>query len=372
MKFGERERFLISPFLVFFTIHCSQVGVGILSLPNRINEKVGHDGWISVALAGGVVHLLIWMIYKIFNDQEINMIDVNTRYFGQWIGTMLNIALLTYFFLFALIVLRTYVEIIKVWVFPLMGAWQFCLILLVMTYYTVSGGFRVVAGLCFWGVVIPISTIFPMLFFPLEYAHYRNLLPVFDHSVVEILKGAKGVTFEYLGFEMILIYYSFIKHPAHSHKWAQWANALTTFIYLVVVLIATVFYNEEQIRHVIWPTLTLAKIPEIPFIERMEYIVISIYVLVIFPIICLATWSVTYGLKRMFALKQKFTLPVIVSLLFIASVSLDKREHIQQLGTLVSTVGFYVLMGYIPTIYCITFFVRKLKSKGRVVRKEEV
>lgn len=176
MQQTEHERFHISPFFVFFTIHCSQIGVGILSLPNLLNEETGHDGWMSVIIAGTIIHILIWMIYKIFKSAGENkdVIQVNVQYFGKWIGNMVNVVLLVYFFSFALIVMRIYTEIIQVWVFPLMGAWQFCLIILVLTYYTVSGGFRVVVGLCFWGVMIPLLIIVPMLVFPLEYAHYRN------------------------------------------------------------------------------------------------------------------------------------------------------------------------------------------------------
>lgn len=366
MKQTERERFLISPFFVFFTIHCSQVGVGVLSFQRRLNEKAGHDGWISIIIAGAVVHLLIWMIYKIFQLSESNedVIYMNIRYFGKWLGNALNAGLLVYFLLLALIVLRLYIEVIQVWMFPLMGTWQFSLILLLLTYYTVSGGFRIVVGLCVWGVVIPFLTIFPMLFFPLEYAHYRNLLPILDHSVIDIFKGAKEVTVEYLGFEMLLMYYSFVKDGQQSYKWAQWANVFTMFIYLVVIFISIVFYNEEQIKHIIWPTLTLGKIPEIPFIERMEYIIISIYVFVVFPIICLAVWSVTRGLKRIISLKQRISLPFILIVLFAASILFNKREEIEQLGKIVSTIGFYLLVGYIPALYMYVSFMKRFKSKA--------
>ncbi|MBB5323904.1 spore germination protein (amino acid permease) [Anoxybacillus tepidamans] len=368
MKQAERERFLISPFFVFFTIHCSQVGIGVLSFQRNLNEKAGHDGWISVIIAGIAAHFLIWMIYKIFqlSGSSEDVTNINIQYFGKWFGNVLNIGFVVYFLLLALIVLRLYIEVIQVSMFPLMGTWQFSLILLLLTYYTVSGGFRVVVGLCVWGVVIPLLTIFPMLFFPLEYAHYRNFLPILDHSVIDIFKGAKEVTVEYLGFEMLLMYYSFVKDGQQSHKWAQWANVFTMFIYLVVIFISTVFYNEEQIKHIIWPTLTLGKIPEIPFIERMEYIIISIYVLVVFPIICLAVWSVTRGLKRIAALKQRVSLPFILIILFIASLFFNKREEIEQLGKIVSTAGFYLLVGYIPALYMYASFMKRFKSKASI------
>lgn len=366
MNQPERERFFVSPFFVFFTIHCAQVGIGVLSFQRQLNEKVGHDGWMSVIVAGVASHLLIWMIYKIFylSGNSEDVIQLNVQYFGKWIGNVFNIGLVIYFFLLALIVLRLYIEVIQVWMFPLMGTWQFSLILLLLTYYTVSGGFRIVVGLCLWGVVIPLLTIFPMLFFPLEYAHYRNFLPIFDHSAIDILKGAKEITVEYLGFEMLFMYYSFIKNGQQSQKWAQWANGFTMFIYLVVIFISTVFYNEEQVKHIIWPTLTLGKIPEIPFLERMEYIIISIYVLVVFPIICLAVWSVTRGLKRIISLQQRLSLPFVLITIFVASLLFNTREEIDKLGKIVSMIGFYLVVGYIPAFYVYASFMKRFKWKA--------
>ncbi|MBA2874238.1 GerAB/ArcD/ProY family transporter [Thermaerobacillus caldiproteolyticus] len=358
------ERFLISPFLVFFIIHCSQVGVGVLSFQRAVMKEAGHDSWMSVIVASCVVHVLIWIVYKIFQSapNAEDIVSLHAQYLGKWLGNLLSVLLLIYFFLLALTVLRTYIEIIQVWMFSLIGAWQFSLIFLLLTYYTVLGGFRVVVGLCFWGVVIPLWVILPMLFFPLEYAHYRNLLPIFDHSLIDIFRGAKAMTVQYLGFEMLLMYYSFLKHPEQSHKWAQWGNAFTTLIYLIVIFISLVFYNEEQVQHIIWPTLTLAKIPEVPFIERMEYIVLSIYVLVIFPIICLAVWSVSRGAKRIFSIKQRKSVPIILSLLFVVSLFIVQRENIEKLNMLTSKIGFYVVIVYIPVLYIYISIAKRFKK----------
>jgi spore germination protein (amino acid permease) len=270
--------------------------------------------------------------------------------------------LLVYFFLLAFTVLRTYIEIIKIWMFPLMGTWQFSLIFLALTYYTVLGGFRVVTGLCFWGVVIPLLTIFPMLFFPLEYAHYRNLLPVFDHSIGEIFSASKAMALQYLGMEMLIVYYPFIKQPEKSHKWAQWGNALTTFLYLIIMLVAIVFYNEEQIQHITWPTLTLAKIPEVPFIQRMEYIIISIYVLVVFPIICIAVWSASRIAKKLFSIRQRRFVPVILILLFIGALWFEEKEQIERLNKWTSTIGLYIVIFYIPALYIYVTAANKIKK----------
>ncbi|WPZ19307.1 GerAB/ArcD/ProY family transporter [Geobacillus subterraneus] len=364
MKQAVDERFLISPFLVFFIVHATQVGVGMLGFQRPLMKEAGQDAWMAVLLAGLAAHALISLMYRLlsYSPSGGDIVSLHEHYFGRWFGGVLSTGLLFYYALAAFTVLQSYIEIIKVWVFPLMGAWQFSLIFLVLTYYAVSGGFRVVAGLCFWGVVIPFVTIFPMVFFPLEYAQYRNLLPVFDHSPAQIIKAANDMALQYLGFEMLLMYYPFLKNAPSSQKWAHAANALTTFIYLTVMFISIIFYNKEQIEHVTWPTLTLAKIPQVPFIERMEYIVISIYVLVVFPIIAVSVWAATRIAKQLFSVRQRRSLPVLLACLFIGTLFFQEKTAIERLMQWTAKVGFSVIAVYVPLLYVYVWAAEKVKK----------
>ncbi|NNU82363.1 spore gernimation protein GerB [Geobacillus sp. BMUD] len=364
MKQPIPDRFLISPFFVFFVVHAAQIGVGALSFQRPLMKAVGQDAWMVVLLTGLAAHLLIWFMYRLLSRSPFggDIVLLHQHYFGRWFGGLLSLGVFLYYMLAALMVLQSYIEIIKVWVFPFMGTWQFSLIFLALTYYAVLGGFRVVTGLCVWGVVIPLATIFPMVFFPLEYAQYRNLLPVFDHSFGQLAKASKEMTLQYLGFEMLLMYYPFVKNAPSSQKWAHAANALTTFIYLVIVLISIVFYNKEQIQHVTWPTLTLAKIPEVPFIERMEYIVISIYVLVVFPIITLSVWAATRVVKQLFAVQQRRSLPVLLVILFIGTLLLQEKADIERISQWTAKLGLYLVAVYVPLLCVSVWVVEKVKK----------
>lgn len=364
MKQAIQERFLISPFLVFFVIHATQVGVGALNFQRPLMKEAGQDAWMAVLMAGLSAHVLIWLMYRLLSHLPSggDLVSLHEQYFGRWIGGVLSLGFLFYYALAAFMVLQSYIEVIKVWVFPLMGAWQFSLMFLLMTYYVVSGGFRVVVGLCVWGVVIPLLTIFPMVFFPLEYAQYRNLLPVFDHSFGQLAKASKEMVLPYLGFEMLLMYYPFLKQAPSSQKWAHAANVFTMFIYFVLILISIVFYNKEQIQHITWPTLTMAKIPEVPFIERMEYIVISIYVLVVLPIIAVSIWAATRVIKQLFAVQQRRSLPVLLACLFVGGMFFQEKTHIEQLTEWTAKAGFYLVAVYVPLLYVYVWVAEKVKK----------
>src|SRR3954469_3851102 len=54
----------ISPFLVFFLITSMQFGVGILGFQRFIAKSAGYDAWMSIILAGLMIHIILWMMLK--------------------------------------------------------------------------------------------------------------------------------------------------------------------------------------------------------------------------------------------------------------------------------------------------------------------
>ncbi|MCR8869548.1 spore germination protein [Peribacillus frigoritolerans] len=83
----------ISPFLVFFLIVKIQIGVGVLGFQRIIIQSAGHDAWMAVIISGVVFSLGIWGMYKLLNRQDMDLIGIQKRLFGKWLGGLLNIIL---------------------------------------------------------------------------------------------------------------------------------------------------------------------------------------------------------------------------------------------------------------------------------------
>ncbi len=129
----------------------------------------------------------------------------------------------------------------------------------------------------------------------LEFANYRNVLPVLDHNMIDLLAGTKAMALSFLGIKLAFFYYPFIKNPEQAMKWAQVGNIITTFTYLFIAFVSFVFFSQEQLEITIWATVSLWQIFELPFLERFEYTGISLWLLVVIPNICLALWLLAEG-----------------------------------------------------------------------------
>jgi spore germination protein (amino acid permease) len=230
------------------------------------------------------------------------------------------------------------------------------------TIYIVSGGFRVVTGMCFWGVVLP-SVLLMTIYFPLKYANWNNLLPLLNHSLGDYIISANQIITPYLGPELLLIYFPFIKNNHDSQKWAHISIAYTTILYLIITIVSFVYFNIRQLEHTVWPTLILSKIIRFPFIERFEYIYIFVWLLIILPPCCVFLWGGTRILRTTFNLKPKISLWISSAIVFVIVINLKSEISIENIGSFHSDAGLVFLYCYIPTLFIWLIIINFFKSR---------
>ncbi|WP_057912081.1 GerAB/ArcD/ProY family transporter [Peribacillus muralis] len=363
MEVKPNETKQISAFFVFFLMPGMQIGVGILGFEQVIAKEAGHDAWISVIISGLIINAFIWMCYKLLGrgPNTFDLVAIHQDLFGKWIGNTFNILFILYFIIISITIIRTYIEVIQVWMFPGINVLMLLTIILVLVYSFVTGGFRVLTGFSLIGLVI-VAPLFLLIFFPLKHAHFGNLGPVLDHSFLEIMVACKKMTLNYVGFELLLIYYPFIKKRELSQKWAQFGVLFTMSIYLVSMIVSTAYYHQEQLKGLIWATLTFWKVVDLPFVERFEYVGITLWLFKVLPNICLGVWAASRTMKRVFGVKQKKMVVFILSVILVSGLLLDTHNEIYWFNTLVSRIGFFIIFLYIPFIFIWQSIVYKVRS----------
>ncbi|TYR81771.1 GerAB/ArcD/ProY family transporter [Priestia megaterium] len=363
VKISLNEQYLVSPFYVFFLIYLNIIGVGIMSYQREIVQDAGYDAWISIILSGVSIHIVIWMMYRILAIANNDIMYVHLFCFGKWIGGLFNICLIFYLLVSALIVFRVYIEVVQTWMFPLMETWKISFILLVLIYYIVTSGIRVITGLCFWGFIIAFSILFPLNFFSLEFANVNHLMPLFNHSVKEILSSSKVMLHQYLGFETLFMFYPFIKNPEKSQKWAHFGLLFSIVVYLIIAIITFTVYSEGHLNDTTWPTLTLMKIAELPIIERVEFIIVSTWVLIILPNSSVKIWAACRGIKKLVNMKQRVSLLIVLGLFFFLANVLEEKRQIERLDEMYSNIAFYFVYLYIPFLFLFIYIKHKITKK---------
>ncbi|MFD2444539.1 GerAB/ArcD/ProY family transporter [Bacillus sp. CGMCC 1.16607] len=362
MKVSIPEKSQISHFLVYFLIVGMQVGIGVLGYQKIIAKTAGYDAWISVILAGLSIHFIIWMMYKILETVEGDLVSVHSYLLGEKIGKIISFFFSFYFMMMAIAVLRTFIEVIQVWMFPDFSTFWFTLGFLLVTIYIIYGGFRTVTGIAFFGTVLPFYLIFSF-FYTLPFSHFENLLPIWDHKVSEIIKASRDMSLTYLGYETFLFYYPYLKNPKKSKKWAHIAVSSTTLLYTVLAVVTFSYFSEKQLEKTIWPTLTMWKIVHLPFVERFEYIGIANWNLIILPNLCIAIWCASRILKRTIHIRQNKGVIIVAAICLLGVNIFETREQVNFLNDLTGRIGFYFNFLYVPFLFVVVFITKKVKKK---------
>ncbi len=67
----------------------------------------------------------------------------------------------------------------------------------------------------------------------------------------------------------------------------------------------SIFFSDEELVRSDWATFTMMSNIRFPFLERFEFVGVSIWLLVIIPNMSLYIWAASKGAKKMWHIKQK-------------------------------------------------------------------
>ncbi|WP_458109650.1 GerAB/ArcD/ProY family transporter [Bacillus zhangzhouensis] len=359
-----KEKFQLSPFFVLFLINANQTGIGALSFQTNLVRSVNNDGWIAILIAGLSVNLMIFLIYFMFRQSPTSEFSEITQFvLGKWLGQFFNVLYILYFSSLSLIVLVHYMDVVHVWLFKDIPGLLFAGVLLLLVYYIHTGGFRTVAGWAFFSIVLTYWLTF-VCFYVMKYSHIRLMFPMFDHSMSEMLVGVKDASMTMFGFETLLVYYPFIKKAQTSQKYAQISAAATTVLSMFLFLISIAYYSSAQIKLTKWPTLTLTSIVKLPFIQRFEFIEISMWLLIIIPNVAIPLWAASRMAKQVFHTKQSITLLVLSVIVLTMFTFFIDATSFETFNEWIEYSGFVLIYGFI-TLLAIALLLKKRLVKKR-------
>lgn len=362
-----KENNLVSPYLLFFLMHSTQTGVSVLKFQSVIIRGAGHNAWLSVLVFGLSLHVvLLMMFYILKHSSNGDILTFHQELFGKLLGGIVNIIMACYFSLASLYTLHTYIDILQIWVFDGIANWEYSLLFCILILYIVAGGFRIITGIAFWGIIIPSFMLLSVLYL-LRFLEVSYIFPLFQHGVKDYFISSKEVAPMFLGFETVLVFFSFIKDREKSHKWGHLALLYTTCLYTFITILTFMFFSQGKLHHLEWPTLTMIKIIRFPFLERFEFIFIFTWLLVVMPVICIYLWSAIRCIKITIPnSKPTYLLFGLLVVFFIVNTQFLDIKYSHFMNNLIGFSGLFFLFCYIPFLFLISIVRNKLQNKTNI------
>ncbi|WP_255584935.1 GerAB/ArcD/ProY family transporter [Virgibacillus saliphilus] len=334
-----------------------------MGTPRFVFLKVHQDAWLSIIIALLFILLIIFSMFLILKQYEnADILGIQIDIFGKWFGKILGTIYIIYFIATLISVFITYIEVVKIYIFPEISNLVLGLLLISLIVYSVLGGIRVIVGVSFIFFFLSLWVFF-LLIEPASLIEISNFQPMFQASFSELIQGSYSTTYTFMGFEILFFIYPFIQNKEKAKKPVYMGILVSASIILLTTLIAIGFFGSPQLKTREWALLNLFKMQSIPFLERFDYIVVTEWMMVVLPNMLLLTWGVTYGLKRLYRIPQKITLYVTAALLVITCIFLDQHFLIQAFTDRTSEAAFWLVYVY-PLLLLPIVFAKK-KWRGR-------
>lgn len=333
-------------------IYKTQIGISVLTLPRVLIQGANTDGWMIVIFGGLLSILLSGAIIRIMKYHPGKILyDAMPEYLGKWLGKVLTLLWTVYALLSATLVLFTSIYIVKVWILPNTPFYLLMIIFIIPIYMVARQGVDLLAR--YAELVFLVAFLMPyLLFFALKDVEWLNLLPVLKEGWEPVIKSIGLVLPSFYGFELIFIWYPFLKQKQRAFRGAVIANLLAMNILLIITVISFVNFSPVENEKIIWPTLGLLKLIQFPFMERLEVFFLAFYLYVLFATIIPYLFTAVLGLKRLvgkmdhrgagWGLRLILFSWVVGSVLYFPTYS-----DLFQLHKIWSQIALYMLIGFI-------------------------
>jgi spore germination protein (amino acid permease) len=318
----------------------SQIGVGILTLPPVLAEKTGHDGWIAVLLSGIAslpVVVIIVILARRYKDKSL--VKINYCLYGTYLGHILNFVFIIYLSAVTSLILRIFVEVIKINVLRVTPGEVITLFNFLPAIYMARYGFKAIAR--FANEVYLIVPIVLLYFFSItKEMRLTYLMPIGDAGIVPIMKGIFVALPMFLGIELIPLMYSKVKDNSKTLKYVILGHTYSTLFFTIVVAVSTLVYGETLLKIISFPLFLVFRIYKSTLFERVDLFFNAIWLPAMGTTSLVYYYSGFYSIKEMFQVKkERWPFVIYTAAIMLASRVPEDYAHTQKLLGLLGYLG---------------------------------
>ena len=352
----------------FFTMH-AQLGMAILTLPHILGLRAGHDGWISVIVCILFVlglSVLYYFIIKRYPDK--NFFDITVDIFGKTVGKVINVILISYYFLYAVLIAQKCTDVLNLWLYYRTPPWVLISLFIFVCYYIVNADLQII------GRFLILSSFFNFLIlfyvtWTIDNMNPLYLLPIGEAGINNILKGSfNGIT-AFAGFETFLFIHAFTAGTVKTKiKWERISILTVGLFYLVTTLICFMYFPNaaKNIEH---PVVYLLVPTKFTILERIEVFFLAGWVVVMITSCMCFLYVCCLGIGRLRKrADHKKEVGIVAALMFILTILADKVNSISFWTTVESIQLYYTYVTILLIPLLVAVF---MIFKGRKVKKHE-
>ena len=361
------EKTSITKLQLFFVLIQTQIGIGLLSLPNVVQESAKGDGWISIIVAGLVIQCLLFVYYFLLKRFPNDMITtITSKILGGILGKMVNFFIYFYLMMTGSISTILMVKIINLNLLPKTPGWILSFMILFACIYLTISNLKIIARFFVLVssliILLIIISLLPLTI-PKE---IQFILPIGSAGMKDIMIGGNSALLSMLGFEALLFLFPFvIQNNKGMLKTISLANLFVTGFYTFITFICLITFNPDQLKQIREPVIYLLRGLSYKMLDRLDFIFLAIWIIPmttsIIAYLFLATKSMSDG-------KRPYKKMVVMNgiIIFLISLIPHTDEITTQLTKYVSYFS-YASVIIIPVFLLILSLLFKKQERTEMV-----
>lgn len=360
------KKFTFSKNQIFWLILAS-APVGITTLPREINEYSGQSGWIFIFLSLALILLPMRVLLVLPKRYPgCSMLEILEQIIGKWLARSF------FFFLAALAIVGTGLSIrlltdgIIVHILFHTPSWIIILVEILLVMYAVTKKEETLAR--FNELVQPLILLAVLIIclLVINKADFSYLKPIISRDID--FNQSLIISMYYFFYSWVFLFFL----PSMSNYEALKKGVLQGLIFLSLIIamlfiIEISLFGPVEINYIEYPSIDMARLVEIPILERMEIVFLTSWIIYAFTLNHLTFMAGLVGMQTLFP-RSKFMIWVVIIgvLVFITAIYPEDIEHVRFFAGILQLGIIIVIFTLFPLIVLIDTVKKKVKQNGAV------
>lgn len=285
----------LNSYHVVFLIENVMIGMNLLTLPHDLSVAGYNQWWITILLGVIAQLTMLPMYWLCIRYPDEGFFAINEILLGRFLGKIINIVMIVYSILTISAVTNVYIRLVQTVTLPDRAITMPLLFLFVVMIYIVLGGIKSIARFCILGFAFTGWMVY-YLQWGLGKGEATHIFPLFTATLPQILQALNHGAPAMFGYELMMVYFPFIKQQKKALKHASIGLWITIFFYLAVSFTSVVYFSPWQLENLVYPVLNLFKAVELSFIERIENFGVALWSFLILTTAAAYLWTAKRGL----------------------------------------------------------------------------
>lgn len=289
--------------LMLFCILSSAI---FYSLPKLVIQATGEDAWQAIVIAWALDAALAVVFYVLgLRYPRKTMVEYSAIIMGRWLGKPIGFIFVLFYVLASALLLQMLTNFLTTALMPETPPVVFILVILGVSWYGVNAGLEVIGRIAEIIAPLMIGAILLIIISNTKDIKLGKMLPVFQHSVGELLKPSLlvGILF---GFCISMgMYQAYHNKPEETLKAKLIAVTLGSFLFILIAIELISVSGINLTVTQVYPIYRLVQMIRLgDFLERFEIAMVMFWVAGTFVAITALQYNAALGMAQVFNAKK--------------------------------------------------------------------